>query len=81
MKSIFAEEWTRHVFRSSDPFMRAYSIAREEHAFLLRCEGLTHKQISARIEGGSYVAPMIFRGAYRLNRAIRKARFRLEHDA
>ena len=83
MKSIFAELWIRGAYHKhyTDPFLAAYFMARDEHAFLLRCEGLTIRQISARIEGGSSgVARMIFRGAYRLNRAMRKTRFRLEHD-
>jgi hypothetical protein len=73
VKSIHEKYWVNGSFQlNRDP----YWTAQEEHAFLLRCEGLTFKEINARV--GGCIQKKIFREAYRLNRALRKTRFRIE---
>lgn len=71
MKSIHEKYWV-HVSPHRDPFYEA----QEEHAFLLRCEGLTNKEVSARVSG--YIPMKLFRIAHRLNRAMRHTKFWME---
>ena len=56
-------------------YNKMYKAAREEHALLLRCEGLILTQIGERFgltrEGARQ---LVFRGSRRLIRAMRKTR-------
>ena len=61
-------------------YRQAYAAARYEHAWLLRAEGLTLRQIGKRL-GVSHnqARVMIFQFSYRVKRATRKTRWRLQH--
>jgi hypothetical protein len=64
--------------QQKDPLWRA----RWEHAFLLRCEGLTYQQVGDRLGVGKERArQMIFRFAHILNRRCRRMRVRWEDAA
>jgi DNA-directed RNA polymerase specialized sigma24 family protein len=53
-------------------------IARHEHAWLLRAEGLTLRQIGARLGVSRNQARiLIFQFSYRVKRAMRKTRWRV----
>jgi hypothetical protein len=56
----------------------AYHAARHEHAWLLRAEGLTLRQVGARLGvSGNQARVLIFQFSYRVKRAMRKTRFKI----
>jgi hypothetical protein len=60
-------------------YRQSYADARAEHAWLLRAEGLTFEQIAGRLDCGTRerARQLVLKFAYRMNRAMRKTRWRL----
>ena len=57
---------------------RKYVAARREHCFLLRCEGLTYKEIGARVGCGTARAYDVVRVfTNRIKRATKRTRWRV----
>lgn len=60
----------------------AYWAARREHALLLRCEGLSYREIGARFGVHAWTASILVkRGARDLQKAMRKTHFRIEGES
>lgn len=70
------DEWL--AGRNSTGETGIYWLARDEHALLLRCEGLTYQEIGRRIgltDHGSVKVKVRY-GAEALNRALHRAHFK-----
>lgn len=59
-----------------DKFNSTFNEARDEHAMLLRCEGLTYQQISEHfgLTSREYARVLVWQGAKRLNHAMQKVK-------
>jgi len=57
-------------------FNKMYAVAKEEHAFLLRCEGLKYREIGEHFGGLSRerVRQLVCRGARRLQHAMKRTK-------
>ncbi len=60
----------------------AYFLARREHAFLLKCEGLTYQQIAVRLglKHKDMIGHIVHAGAEDLQWGMRKAKFRFRAE-
>jgi hypothetical protein len=61
-----------------DKYNKQFRMARKEHAFLLRCEGLTHREIGERLGiHRSSAHAQVCNYSYKLNWAMQRTKFYL----